>query len=91
MGLIAAQVRTRQALFRSLVDAILFVDGHTRTFHLPVSGGLRSGTREIEVDPSCQSFFVRRGSASYAARSDYIWTLYAMDAAFVSLRAGFRR
>jgi hypothetical protein len=39
----------------------------------------------IEVDPSCASFFVRAASRRYSERSPDTWTLYAIDAMFVSL------
>ncbi len=94
VGLLAAQVRRRQAVFRTLVvtaaAVILLVDWPTRTFQFYRSQEVfdQFVTGEIAVEGSCQSFFVRRASAAYAARSDSTWVLYAMDAAFVSLRAG---
>jgi hypothetical protein len=39
----------------------------------------------IQVDPACRSFFLQRGSAAYDARSGHIWSLYGIDAMFVSL------
>ena len=39
----------------------------------------------IAVDGSCRSFFMKRASAEYTSRSDNMWTLYNLDAAFVAL------
>lgn len=39
----------------------------------------------IRVDPACRSFFLRPGPAAYEARSGHIWSLYGVDAMFVSL------
>jgi hypothetical protein len=42
----------------------------------------------IAVDPGCRSFYVKRASAAYTSRSDNMWSLYAGDAMFISLRVG---
>ena len=39
----------------------------------------------IVIDPACQSFFIKGASAEYMSRSSHMWTLYAIDAMFVSL------
>ena len=39
----------------------------------------------IQVDPSCESFFMKAGSAEYTSRSDHMWTLYGIDAMFIAL------
>ena len=43
-------------------------------------------TAPIEIHPSCASFFVKHGSPTYAARNENKWTLYNLDAFFISLR-----
>ena len=40
----------------------------------------------IEVDPSCRSFFIKGASARYMSRSGHMWTLYALDSAFIALK-----
>ena len=40
----------------------------------------------IEVDPSCRSFFIKGASERYMSRSGHMWTLYAMDSAFIALK-----
>ena len=40
----------------------------------------------IAVDPSCKSFFIRRASPAYEARSADLTPMYAIDAMFVALR-----
>jgi hypothetical protein len=42
--------------------------------------------RRIEVDPSCRSFFIKSASERYMSRSGHMWTLYAMDSAFIALK-----
>jgi hypothetical protein len=40
----------------------------------------------IQVDASCRSFFIKAGSAEYTSRSEHMWTLYGIDAVFISLK-----
>ena len=40
----------------------------------------------IDIDASCESFFIKGASKEYMARSKDMWTLYAIDSMFVSLR-----
>lgn len=39
----------------------------------------------ITIDPACRSFFVKGATPEYMSRSSHMWTLYAIDAMFVSL------
>ena len=39
----------------------------------------------IDIDASCQSFFVKGASQRYMSRSAHMWTLYAVDSMFISL------
>jgi hypothetical protein len=39
----------------------------------------------IAIDPACRSFFVKGATPEYMSRSSHMWTLYAIDAMFVSL------
>jgi hypothetical protein len=39
----------------------------------------------IAIDPSCRSFFVEGASDRYMSRSGHMWTLYGVDAMFISL------
>jgi hypothetical protein len=41
--------------------------------------------RSIDIDPSCKSFFVKRASEEYTSRAEHKWTLYSIDALFISL------
>ena len=40
----------------------------------------------IDIDRSCESFFVKRASAQYSARQEHQWTLYSLDAFFIAMR-----
>ena len=40
----------------------------------------------IDIDPSCQSFFINAASEEYRSRSSYTVALYSIDAMFISLR-----
>jgi hypothetical protein len=40
----------------------------------------------VEIDRSCASFYVKRASVQYEARSEDKWTLYGLDAVFIALR-----
>jgi hypothetical protein len=40
----------------------------------------------IAIDSSCESFFIKGASDAYMSRSGNMWSLYAMDAMFISLR-----
>jgi hypothetical protein len=40
----------------------------------------------IDVDPECDSFFIKGASQNYMARWNNPWILYSVDAMFVSLR-----
>ncbi len=42
----------------------------------------------IDIDPACQSFFIKGASDAYMSRSDNMWALYAGDAMFISLKSG---
>jgi hypothetical protein len=39
----------------------------------------------VDIDPSCDSFFIGPGSVAYTSRSDHKWTLYGIDAVFIAL------
>jgi hypothetical protein len=39
----------------------------------------------IQIDPSCRSFFMKGASDTYMARSGNMWSLYAIDAAFIAM------
>jgi hypothetical protein len=39
----------------------------------------------LVIDPGCRSFFIKGASAEYMSRSPHMWTLYGIDAMFVSL------
>jgi hypothetical protein len=40
----------------------------------------------VSIDPACRSFFIKGASQTYMARSDHMWTLYSIDAAFIALK-----
>jgi hypothetical protein len=39
----------------------------------------------IGIEGTCQSFFIKGASAAYMSRSPHMWTLYGVDAMFISL------
>ena len=41
---------------------------------------------QIEIDPSCQSFFIKGASKRYMSRSGHMWSLYAMDSMFIAMK-----
>jgi hypothetical protein len=57
-------------------------------FLRPVETFERWVAAPIAIDPSCRSFFIKGASAQYMARSNHMWTLYNIDAMFVSLQHG---
>jgi hypothetical protein len=92
VGLAAALSRApAQVWFRRLVvliAAVLLVTSWNRTqfdYERPRADYARWVEPPIQVDPTCRSFFIQRGSAAYDARSGHIWSLYGVDAMFVSL------
>ena len=54
-------------------------------FGRPTSVYDRWVTAPIDIDASCQSFFIKGASTSYMSRSGHMWSLYAIDAMFISL------
>jgi hypothetical protein len=40
----------------------------------------------IQIDPSCQSFFIKGASARYMSRSGHMWSLYAIDSMFIAMK-----
>ena len=69
--------------------AALIATGHNRdTFegYRPRADFRRWVEAPIAVDPACRSFFIKGASAEYMSRSSHMWTLYGIDAMFVSLR-----
>ena len=42
----------------------------------------------IDIDPSCRSFYIKRGSTEYMSRSPNMWALYAGDSMFIALKYG---
>jgi hypothetical protein len=82
----------RAAAFRSVVViglTALITTGHNRdTFegYRPRADFRRWVEAPIAVDPACRSFFVKGASAEYMSRQSHMWTLYGIDAMFISLR-----
>ena len=69
--------------------AALIATGHNRdTFegYRPRADFHRWVEAPIAVDPACRSFFIKGASPEYMSRSSHMWTLYGIDAMFVSLR-----
>lgn len=69
--------------------ATLIATGHNRdTFdgYRPRADFHRWVEAPIAVDPACRSFFIKGASSEYMSRSSHMWTLYGIDAMFVSLR-----
>jgi hypothetical protein len=94
IGLLVARARARRTVLRSLIAAaclvILVADWHTRSFAFSRTREVFDHwvSRPIAVDSSCRSFFVTGASEAYLSRSDHLGALFAMDAAFISLRTG---
>jgi hypothetical protein len=90
IAFILARVRARSA-FRLVAGAsvcfLLIAAPNPERFDFlrPIHDFARWVEAPIDKDPSCQSFFIRRGSAAYRARSDNSWSLYSIDAFFVAL------
>jgi hypothetical protein len=82
----------RAAPFRSLVViglVALIATSHNRDIfegYRPRADFRRWVEAPIAVDPSCRSFFIKGASAEYMSRQTHMWTLYGIDAMFVSLR-----
>ena len=55
-------------------------------FSRPIDVYARWVEAPIAIDPSCESFFIKGASDAYMSRSGNMWSLYAMDAMFISLR-----
>jgi hypothetical protein len=69
--------------------AALIATGHNRDIfegYRPRADFRRWVEAPIAVDPACRSFFIKGASSEYMARSSHMWTLYGIDAMFVSLR-----
>jgi len=68
-------------LFFIVTDHNSDVFGYER----PVDVYRRWVVAPIDIDPACQSFFIKGASDQYMARSPHMWALYNIDAMFVSL------
>jgi len=67
----------------------LIATGHNRDIfegYRPRTDFHRWVEAPITVDPACRSFFIKGASSEYMSRSSHRWTLYGIDAMFVSLR-----
>jgi hypothetical protein len=42
----------------------------------------------VAVDASCRSFYIKVASEEYMSRSDHMWSIYGIDALFISLHYG---
>jgi hypothetical protein len=72
----------------SVVLLLLLVTARNReTFEFlrPVEVYDRWVAAPIDIDASCKSFFIKRGSDEYMSRSEHMWSLYAVDSMFVAL------
>jgi hypothetical protein len=84
----------RRAPFRILTVLIVFFllatnwNRNVFTFARPTAIYDRWVEAPIAVDSSCEAFFIRGASDAYMSRSSNQWSLYAMDAMFISLRTG---
>lgn len=54
-------------------------------FNRPVSVFARWVAAPIQANAGCTSFFIKGASADYMSRSGHMWTLYAVDSAFIGL------
>jgi hypothetical protein len=68
-------------LFFIVTDHNSDVFGYER----PVDVYRRWVAAPIDIDPACQSFFIKGASDQYMSRSPHMWALYNIDAMFVSL------
>jgi hypothetical protein len=66
--------------------AALVTQGANEAFEYgrPIAEFDRWVSAPIEIDPSCRCFFMGGASADYMSRSDHMWSLYGVDALFVS-------
>jgi hypothetical protein len=81
----------RTSRFRVFVSAVVFLllwtewNRNVLHFARPTSVYRRWVQAPIDVDASCQSFFIKGASDAYMSRSFHKWGLYAMDSMFISL------
>ena len=93
-ALLAAQAGRKRLLFEMLVAGtcivLLTLGWHSRRFGFARAPDVFEAVvrPDIVVDPGCRSFFVLTASDRYMARSDNMWVLYGMDAAFIAQRLG---
>ena len=71
-----------------VVFLLIVTDWNRSTFNFarPIDIYARWVEPPIEIDPSCESFFIKGASDAYMSRSSNQWSLYNIDAMFISLR-----
>lgn len=80
----------RASGFRAVVAigllTLIFVDHNREVFDFYRSRAVYRHWVEapIIIDRSCRSFFIKGASREYMSRSPHMWTLYAIDAMFVT-------
>ena len=87
-GLFSRLTNTRaRAALGALVAALLVADVNREQldYGRPRAVYRRWVEAPVAVHPQCRSFFIDRASDAYVARSPHNWTLYGIDAMFVSL------
>lgn len=89
-GLLLSHLRHRpQYRIGIAVLFVLFIvtDHHAEVleYKRPLQVYQRWVESPIDVDPRCQSFFIKPASAAYWLRSENMWALSSIDAMFISL------
>jgi hypothetical protein len=92
-GLFLARLPERSILRRGiplLVGLLLVMNWNPERFDFqrPNETFGRWVEAPIAIDPACRSFFMKPASAAYMSRSGHMWSLYGVDAMFVSLDRG---
>lgn len=70
-----------------LIIFLLVTERHREVFDFlrPIRAFDQWVKAPIEVDRSCQSFFIKGASTEYMSRSNHMWTLYGVDSLFIAL------
>jgi hypothetical protein len=82
----------RKSLFRiSIALLLLFLlvtewNPEVFDFERPIDVYNRWVETSIDIDTSCESFFIKGASEKYMSRSVNMWALYGIDAMFISLK-----
>lgn len=77
----------RRITLAPLLFLLIVTDWNRQVFDYlrPIAAYDRTVKGPIDIDASCQSFFIKGASAEYMSRSNHMWTLYGVDSMFIAL------